>query len=330
MGLGTSARITDVDWGLIGNGWAVDLLRRQLARSTTHHAYLFTGPGGVGRARLALAFAQAILCENPPQPGDWCGACRACRQVPERKYPDLHWIETLEEKQGITIDQVRDLQRQLSLSSLAGGGRVAVLLEVEKASEGAANALLKTLEEPARRVCLVLTASDADEVPPTIASRCELLALRLVPQAEIASALEARGQGPAAAREVAGMANGRPGLALQMISDPALRRRRLAHAAELQETMDLGLAGRFALADRWKEDEHLEERLMVWLTLLGDDVRAAIEEAGGEGSMTGTLPQKAIHARQALDAVLRTLEALRRNANVRLALETLMLDLPTL
>lgn len=317
-----------MDWGVVGHGWAVDLLARQLARGTTHHAYLITGPEGVGRSRLALAFAQAILCEAPPKRGEWCGACRACRQVPTRTYPDLDWVERAEDKQGITIEQIRELQRHLSLSSFVGGARVAVLVEVERASEGAANALLKTLEEPAPRVLLLLTASDVEEVPPTIASRCEVLALRPVPLAEIAAALEGRGESLSGARQIGEMSDGRPELALRMLADPALRSRRMGYAADLEETLGLDLPGRFAQADRWKEDEHLEERLAVWLTLLGDAVRAA-SGVPGENRRRGASPLEDLgRARQALDATLRTLEALRRNANTRLAVETMMLDLP--
>ena len=322
--------MTDMDWGLIGHEWAVDLLQRQLARGSAHHAYLITGPEGVGRVRLAVAFAQAILCEAPPHPGDRCDACRACRQIAGRNYPDLHWIERPEDKHGITIEQVRELQRQLSLSSMIGGGRVAVLVGFENASEGAANALLKTLEEPARRVSLLLTASDVEDVPPTIASRCEVLALRPVPQAEIAAALEARGASASTAREVAGLANGRPELALQMLADSALHSRRLGYAAQLRDILELGLAGRFALAEEWKEDEHLEERLGVWLILLGDELRSAAGGPAGERSAQGPHLRDPADVRRALEAILRTLAALGRNANTRLAVETLMLDLPSL
>jgi DNA polymerase-3 subunit delta' len=325
--------MASVDWGLIGNRWAGDLLRRQLARGTAHHAYLICGPSGVGRTRLALAFAQALLCERPPEPGAWCGECRACRQVPARAYPDLHWIERPEDKQGITIDQVRELQRQLSLTPLGGTGRVAILVEIEKASDGAANALLKTLEEPVGRVRLLLTASDAEEVAPTIASRCEILALRPVPEAEIVAAIEGRGQEAGAAHQAAAMARGRPELALRLMDEPALRSRRLGYAGELEEALQLGLAGRFALADRWKDDEYLEERLTEWLNLLGDALRPADRASHPEGEIPrrpspGPRWREPARARKAFDATLRTLEGLSRNANSRLALETLMLDLP--
>lgn len=318
-----------MEWGLIGNAWAVDLLRRQLARGTAHHAYLITGPEGVGRSRLALAFAQALLCEAPPTPGDWCGACRACRQVPRRAYADLHCVERLDDKQGITIEQVRDLQRHLALTSVAGGRRVAVLAEIEKASEGAANALLKTLEEPAPRVHLLLTASDVDDVAATIASRCELITLRPVPMGEIVEALRDRSESNPAAAEAAAMASGRPGLAVRLISDPALRSRRLSYAAELLETLELGLAGRFTLADRWKEDDDLEERLTAWLNLLGDGLRPAGSGTSADRSAVSARIPDTQRVRRALEAVVRTLDALRHNANARLALEAMMLDLPS-
>jgi DNA polymerase-3 subunit delta' len=316
-----------MDWGVIGHAWAVDLLQRQMAQGKMHHAYLITGPEGVGRKQLALAFAQAVLCETPPTSGAWCGECRACRQVPVRTYPDLHWLERAEGKQGLVIEQVRELQRQVSLSSMAGGARVAVLVDFDRASEGAANALLKTLEEPPRRVHLVLTASDAEDVPATIASRCEVLMLRPVPLEQIVPVLERGGARRAEAQHAAAMAAGRPELARQLIADPGLRRRWEAHAAELGEVLGLDLAGRFALADRWKEDEHLGERLAVWSGMLAEALRASPQSptVGGEA---GALPLDPAAVRRALDSTLRTSQALERSANARLALETMMLDLP--
>jgi len=315
----SSARMTGMDWGVIGHGWAVDLLRRQQARGTLHHAYLFTGPAGVGRRSLATALAQSILCPAAPAPGEWCGECRACRQVPAGTYPDLHVVERPEDKKGIGIDQIRELQRGLALTPMDGRARVALLFDFEAASEGAANALLKTLEEPSPRVRLVLTASDVEDVPPTVSSRCEVLALRPVADREIADALERRGASAEEARELAKMAGGRPTLAMELLADPGKRDRRSSHSVALEEVMRLDLAGRFALAEKWANDEDLEERLSTWLFLLGEVARSA----GGKGQA-----RDASSARQAIHAVAGTQEALRRNANVRLALELLMLDLP--
>jgi len=225
---------------------------------------------GVGRRSLATALAQAVLCLAPPAPGDWCGTCRACRQVPAGTYPDLHLVERSEDKKGIGIEQIRELQRSLALTPFDGRARVAVMTEFEDASEGAANALLKTLEEPPPRVYLVLTARDVEEVPPTIASRCEVLALRPVPEGEIAAALERRGASPESARDLAKTALGRPTLAINLLADPALRERRAGHAAALPQVMHLDLPGRFALAKEWADQEDLSDRLSMWLLLLGN------------------------------------------------------------
>jgi hypothetical protein len=118
-------------------------------------------------------------------------------------------------------------------------------------------------------------------------------------------------------------------LALQMLADSALHGRRLGYASQLKEALELGLAGRFALADEWKDDEYLEERLGVWLIQLGGELRSASQSPGGESSAQGPHRRDSAQVRQALEAILRTLAALRRNANTRLALETLMLDLPS-
>jgi DNA polymerase-3 subunit delta' len=311
--------MTGMGWDVIGHAWAVELLRRQMERGTLHHAYLITGPAGVGRRSLATALAQAVLCLAPPAPGDACGACRACRQVPAGTYPDLHLVERPEDKRGIGIEQIRDLQRSLALTPLDGKARVAVLIDFNDASEGAANALLKTLEEPPPRVYLVLTASDVEDVPATIASRCEALALRLVPEADIAAALERRGASPESARVVAKMAVGRPVLGIELLEDPAKRERRAGHAAALPQAMRLDLPGRFALAEEWSDEEDLDDRLSTWLLLLGGAVRSTAGQVSSEEQRS---------TRRAIDAVVGTLEALRRNANARLALETMMLDLP--
>jgi DNA polymerase-3 subunit delta' len=229
-------------------------------------------------------------------------------------------VERSEDKKGIGIEQIRELQRSLALTPLDGQARVAVLTEFDAASESAANALLKTLEEPPPRVTLVLTANDVEDVPPTIASRCELIALRPVPEGEIAAALEGSGASAEVGRDLARMAVGRPRWAQELLADPGKRARRQALAAALEQTLRLDLAGRFALAEEWADEDDLVERLSLWLLQLGDSARSQ----AGRGS-AGELGS----ARSAIDAVMGTLQALRRNANARLALETMMLDLPS-
>src|SRR3972149_10096270 len=135
-------------WNLLTHHWAVDLLRGQLAAGQLRHAYLFTGPAGVGRRTLALRLAQAQNCTNPPAPAEFCGVCRACRGFASMQHPDLLLLKVEDGDREIKVDAVRELNRSLSRTPLEARFQVALLLGFEQANDNAKNALLKTLEEP--------------------------------------------------------------------------------------------------------------------------------------------------------------------------------------
>lgn len=164
-----------MDWRILGHRWAVDLLAEHTAHGGLRHAYLFTGPSGVGRRTLALRLAQAVNCLQPPTPGGLCGACAACTRLEKMQHPDLAVIQAEQVGGTLKVDQVRELQRSLSLAPYEANYRVALMLRFEEAHPGAANALLKTLEEPAPKVLILLTAESVESLLPTIVSRCELL-----------------------------------------------------------------------------------------------------------------------------------------------------------
>jgi DNA polymerase-3 subunit delta' len=166
------------NWNLLGHEWAVQLLSGQLERNSLRHAYLITGPAGVGRRTLALSLAQAVNCPTPLAPGFPCQTCRTCSQIARQQHPDLAIIQAEEVGGTLKVDQVRELQRSLNLAPYQARYRVALLLRFEEAHPSAANALLKTLEEPASQVILILTASSPDALLPTVVSRCEVFRLR--------------------------------------------------------------------------------------------------------------------------------------------------------
>jgi len=128
-------------WNILGHEWAVNLLHQHIAQNSIKHAYLFTGPQGVGRRTLALRFAQAINCPNPPSPGVPCGECRTCRQIEKMEHVDLSFIEASTPGGTIKIDQIRDLQRNLSLSPYEAKYRIAILARFDEANASASNAL---------------------------------------------------------------------------------------------------------------------------------------------------------------------------------------------
>lgn len=215
--------MTGMSWNLIGQNWAEEMLRQHIATGSLRHAYLFSGPRGVGRRTLALRFAQAINCPTPLENGQPCGTCRICKQIENMQQADLNVLQAETEGGTLKVDEVRNLQHMLSLAPYESEYRIALLLRFEEANASAQNALLKTLEEPNRRVVLLVTADDPENLLPTIVSRCELLRLRPLPLKEMAVVLrKEKGLDENQARLVAHIAGGRPGYALRLAEDASL------------------------------------------------------------------------------------------------------------
>ena len=207
-------------WDILGHDWAAEMLRQHIDRGQMRHAYLFSGPNGVGRRTLALRFAQAVNCTEPPTQGVPCGTCRTCRQIARMQQADLIVVQSEEEGEALKVDQVRDLQRLLTLAPYESTYRVALLLRFNEATAGAQNALLKTLEEPNPRVLLLVTTDDPENLLPTIVSRCELLRLRPMALAELAGVLaEKHGLSADQARLITHVSGGRPGAAFTLAED---------------------------------------------------------------------------------------------------------------
>lgn len=331
-------------WNLIGNQWAVDMLHAHLMQGELRHAYLFTGPDSIGKRTLAMQFAQAINCSSYSDHGEMCGQCRACQYTATLTYPDLHWVASDREGDVLKVDQVRQLQRQLALAPYEGRYRVAVLPRFQEASESAANALLKTLEEPPPQVVLLLTAHSRESLLPTIVSRCEVLDLRPVAVTDLEDTLKDRGAESAEAHLLAALAGGRPGWALEMLSDPTALEHRRQLVAELGELLRGSRVARFEYSARLARAKSTDDSrrqtvfaLETWLGMWRD----ALVQALGEDDMIRNIDQAEILGRLASElppadllnaarATERALESIERYANVQLTLEALMLEYPTL
>jgi DNA polymerase III subunit delta' len=154
---------------IIGHERQKNILRRALASGRLAHAYLFAGPDGIGKRLMALALARVLFCMH----GTGCGECPACRKLDHRNHPDLHVLEA--DGSSIKIEQVRALQRDLSLRPLEASRKVCLIEAADTMTVAAANALLKTLEEPRGDTVLLLLSSQPQRLLETIRSRCQLL-----------------------------------------------------------------------------------------------------------------------------------------------------------
>ncbi len=317
-------------WQVIGHTWAVDLLQRSLASQRLAHAYLITGPSHIGKTHLALEFAAALNCNGEEAP---CHRCTDCRKTTQGTHPDVQVIEP--EGARLKIDQIRRLQYDLALSPHEGRRRVCVISQFERATTEAANALLKTLEEPPRHVVLILTATDASLLLPTIVSRCQILPLRSVPTPIVEAALRERIEDEATVQLVAALAGGRVGWALQAIQEQALLEQRLDDARQLLQALHNGRARRIQQAETLATREDVQGMLRTWQLCWRDvvilqhncrellanvDLAQEIEQIAASSS-----PEQASAAwRHTGD----TLDQLERNVNTRLALEVLCLNWP--
>jgi len=335
-----------VSWGFIGNEPAVSRLRRQIAQNRIRHAYLFTGPQAIGKRTLSLRFAQGLNCERPERPGDFCApgdpvACRVCRGVPNQTDPDLH---VLTPEESIRVDEIRRLQSRLALAPYGGRWRIALLPDFHQATVSSANAMLKTLEEPPARVVLLLTSPEQELLLPTVVSRCEVVPLRSVATDTILKSLLERGLASERAVLLAAVADGRPGRAISLSEDSAAAQERTAALQGISEFMQMGISQRFANVERLigkgelvEQRRRVESTLLEWMSLWRDVVHQGYaaelaarnpDFAPAVGRGANRLAAEERHS--TLRALAASLEAVEANANLRLTLEVLLLDLPSL
>ncbi len=323
----------------------VHALEASLRLERLSHAYLLVGPPHVGKGTLALDLARAVNCLNPLEGS--CGECQQCLRISASRHADVRIIG-LRQEQGsstrkeIGIDTVREVQHQASLKPYEGSYRVFIFDGAEHLSEEAANALLKTLEEPPPQVLILLLTSWEESLLPTIRSRCQRLELRHLPKEEVIRELLHNHDVPQQeTEELARLSQGCLGWALSTLSDPSVletRRQRLERissltAATLEERFDYAseLASLY-----FRDRDEVRAILYLWLgwwrdlLLLSQGTTEYVHNMNWLETLqeqVGTLT--ALQPLRVIESIQETLEALDQNANPRLALEVLMLNLPS-
>jgi len=337
-------------WGVAGHDGAVEQLRRSVKTGQIRHATLIAGPEGIGKTTLATAFLKAVSCLNPPAPGDFCGACRACGKIERGVHPDIQTFDLESQaaaaaKSGaknmtITIDTAREIRSAAAMRPIEGRWRAVVLDDAEAMPEVAQEALLKTLEEPPPSMLLLLLVDDVEALLPTIRSRCQVIELRPVPKAATEALLRHHGATPEQAGDLAGLAQGRPGWAMRALRNPKLGEQHVRDVDQAIAWVSAGAYDRLVTAvkhaDRFSKARQetigqLSVLLGVWRDLMllgaGLDDRVSYPAFGERLAGIGAswqLPE----LRRALSSVQTCMEDLETNVRPRLAMEAMVLQWP--
>lgn len=323
---------------LEGQDRAIVALAGAAARGKLHHALLFVGPDGVGKRQVARALAAATFCTAPVpiRQGEGlrgaCGQCGPCRRMAAGTHPD--YVEQAPDGRNYKIEQVRETIAVTKYRPAEGGARFVVLDAVDLLRDEAANALLKTLEEPTGETHFILLTAQPHRLLTTIRSRCLRVAFAPLADELVERLLVASGVEPTAASGAARLAGGSLARA-NAVRETSAYGQRDEIARAITELDDLSMAELISLAEVWTKDK---DSVRPMLDLVRALVRDAMVQRAG-------LPERRLHldlaplidpwaARRPLQAWVAVIEKLEQaerdligNVNPRMVVENLLLAL---
>jgi DNA polymerase III subunit delta' len=325
----------DVFQPIRGQGRALGLLEQAVREDALPNGYLFVGPRGVGKFTTAMALAQAVMCTAPDQARKGCGVCAGCRKVVHARHPDVLVLKPSGKGQQIKVDDVREVAGPFLALRPNEGPRKLVLIDgADRLNAAAANALLKSLEEPGPFTRFVLVAPGVRALLPTIVSRCRVVRFQPLPLDELLGVIGANapkkdagqfaGIDAATGAFLEALSGGSPGVALAFLKDHDLAAAR-AEADALLDALDGAATGPTGLlplltafeahADSREDYDALLSRLQA---LLAGELRRHVQ-AHPDTPVTGRLAQ--------LDALRRARGQLRLNPAAKIQAEALALRL---
>ncbi len=317
---------------IIGHDRQVEHLRNAMRNRRLAHAYLFLGKEGIGKRMVALNLAKALNCLRGDE--EPCDECPSCLKANRLHHPDVLLVEP--HGQWIRIDQIRDLQRELSHRPYEGKRRVCIFTGADRMRQEAANALLRILEEPPLHTVLILLAANGDFILPTITSRCQRITFNPLPTERIAEVLQSRlGLKREEAHILASLADGSLGKALQTDLDFVHRARREI----IEKIIDLPSYGAEQILGLAEEMTKGNDDLPMLLTMIHTWYRDLLSYKGrGKSAQLinidlsheiheaalGTDIPSLIRRMEVIQGALWNLD---RNANRQITLEAMLLDL---
>ena len=308
---------------IVGHERQIAAIKRTLARDRVGTAYLFSGPEGVGKQAVALEFVRALLC--PEVVEDSCDGCGSCRHVDAETHPDL--LKVVPETSTLKIVQVRDARKFLGLTPSWGSRRAVLIDRAEAMNEAAANAMLKTLEEPPTGAVIILITSNPGSLPSTVLSRCQKVGFGLLADEQVQEVLCRQGWEKEAARAVMAMAEGSPGRAAILDSDEWKKIAR--EVKKMVANAEDGARGTLLEFVEAKLDKR-EKADMVLKILLGWTRRVLRSSLGVESGNPADVPtamtgHSAAAAVDLADMIVETHRRIEGNCNVKLAMGSLLL-----
>jgi DNA polymerase-3 subunit delta' len=327
-----------VSWTAIaGQPLAVRLLRQAVSGDKVAHAYLFTGPEGVGKRTVALELTKALNCVYRTSEGGACDQCLSCRKlsIVPPIYPDLMVVAP--EGRFIKTDQVRELQAVMYARPNEGKVRTAIIDGVDRMNAESANRLLKLLEEPPSYAILILLTHNLSGVLPTLISRCQVVNFTPIGTEDVADALRKLPDlDPGQANVLASLSGGSIGRAMAMALDPAVAERReetrqfllqlhnqddfaLMQTAESLEKQKEHLDAWLELALMWLRDALVVAQTGLTQLVINSDKLLAVQTLADELGVAGLLDM--------LGSLTDARGQLQRNANTRLVLDVLVVRL---
>ena len=316
-----------------GQDRAVERLGREFESERVHHAHLFAGPDGIGKASAARAWTYRALCAQP-EGIDGCGRCPACLKLSNDNHPDFMWVAP--DGASIRIDQAREIAAATRYRPNEGRWRVVVIEQCEKMGDAAANALLKTIEEPSGQTLFVLMTSHPNLLLPTIRSRCAMVRFGRLSIERTEEILRAQGIPEQSVPTLARLSRGAPGHAMQLFADDAWQDRGEWIGDLVRIAKGDAMAGlRFAARAAEDRDRNVMlDRLSLWTGIVRDAmvlsstkrpdlVHNQDAHAGIEALARALSVPRAFAWMEALE---RARARVRGNVNLRLIMDSLVLE----